>query len=296
MGCTNSTPARTTRRKRRHRRRHREEEHESKEMWTKRQIAPSEPEYEADHIDLYSVAPDKNYRSEFIDQVTEQPVQPKSQHHFKQAVYTGIYNMKVHYADPHECRIRGAEFLPNGNLIVCDQPNEKLKLWSSTFQYLSHYDLPGAPHTICLHSSNREGSDMYVTIPKERSIMEFFVDGKSIIPSHTIKTDGFCYGISAYKYGLVVGVGTKIEFMDTDGHVIKTLQYSPGGTTKFGTPFHITTTEANNILISDSYKGIVMCITPDGEEIFRYDNITVPHGVITDREENIYICGNVSTF
>lgn len=60
-----------------------------------------------------------------------------------QATYTGIYNMRIHYADPEPCRIRGAEFLPTGELVVCDQANRSLKLWSTTFQYLAHYNLPG---------------------------------------------------------------------------------------------------------------------------------------------------------
>lgn len=51
--------------------------------------------------------------------------------------------MRIHYADPEPCRIRGAEFLPTGELVVCDQANRSLKLWSTTFQYLAHYILPG---------------------------------------------------------------------------------------------------------------------------------------------------------
>ena len=70
-------------------------------------------------------------------------LKPVANEDFKQATYTGIYNMRVHYADPNECRIHGADFLPTGELIVCDRANQTLKLWSSTFQYLAHYVLPG---------------------------------------------------------------------------------------------------------------------------------------------------------
>lgn len=99
--------------------------------------------------------------------------------------------------------------------------------------------------------------------------MEFYVEDRLLIPGQKIKTDGWCYGIAPYKHGLVVGVGSKIEFLDTEGKVLKTLQYAQDGTSQFGSPFHLSVTDANNVLVSDSLKGCVMCITPDGEEIFR---------------------------
>lgn len=131
------------------------------------------------------------------------------------------------------------------------------------------FSFSDSPHDLCLHSSNRDGCDVYVTIPSERTIMEFYVEGNLIIPGPKIRTDGWCYGISPYKYGLVVGIGMKIEFLDTDGNVLKVLQYGNNCISMFGSPFHLAVTSANNILVSDSLKGSVVCITPDGEEIFR---------------------------
>ncbi|XP_045163863.2 uncharacterized protein LOC123528197 [Mercenaria mercenaria] len=292
MGCSQSTPSRTTRRKKRKRSRKKHAvPNECKEMSIKRQAAPTQTAIFYNEPEQFA-APKKNYKSEHIEQVTELPVKTVSRVVFKQATYTGIYNIKVHYADHNNCRIQGAQFLPNGNLIVCDQPNQTLKLWSTTFQYLAHFVLPGRPHTLCLHSSNRDGSDVFVTIPSDRTIMEFYVDDRIIIPGQKIRTDGFCFGIAPYKHGLVVGVGSKIEFMDTDGNVLKTLQYAGDGSSQFGSIFHLSVTDTNNIIVSDSTKRCVTCITPDGEEIFRYDEIGIPHGTMTDKEENIYICGN----
>ena len=99
--------------------------------------------------------------------------------------------------------------------------------------------------------------------------MEFYVDGKLIIPGQKIRTDGFCYGIAPYKHGLVVGVGSKIEFIDTDGNIQKVLQYATSGASIFGSPFYLSVTGNNNIIVSDSMNRCVICITPDGEEVFR---------------------------
>lgn len=68
MGCSHSTQRRTTRRRRPKRKRKVEENVESKEMRLKRQIAPTEPVFQAD-LALFTAAPDKNYRSEHIDLV-----------------------------------------------------------------------------------------------------------------------------------------------------------------------------------------------------------------------------------
>lgn len=100
--------------------------------------------------------------------------------------------------------------------------------------------------------------------------MEFYVEGHLLIPGMKIHTDGWCYGIAPYKYGLVVGVGTRLEFMDTDGNVLRVLQYGSGGLSAFGSPFYLSVTQAYNIVVSDALKGYVVCVTPDGKEIFRY--------------------------
>ncbi|XP_060591867.1 uncharacterized protein LOC132746664 [Ruditapes philippinarum] len=294
MGCTHSTPSRTTRRKKKKRSRKKNVSIiESKEMAIKRQSAPTQAVVFHSDPDEFA-APPQNYRSEHIgvQQMSDVPVTTVSRVVFKQATYTGIYNIKVHYADHQECRIQGAQFLPNGSLIVCDQHNQTLKLWGMTFQYLAHVVLPGRPHTLCVHSSNKDGSDVYVTIPSDRTIMEFYVDGRIIIPGQKIRTDGFCYGIAPYKHGLVVGVGSKVEFIDTEGNILKVLKYSVNGASKFGSPFYLSVTGNNNIIVSDSMNRCVICVTPDGEEMFRYDEIGIPHATMTDKEENIYICGN----
>ncbi|KAH3824722.1 uncharacterized protein LOC127881496 [Dreissena polymorpha] len=293
MGSGQSTPSKTTRRRRRKRQQKGPLPPESKEIHRKKtEAAPIPAATFFSRMEQFQ-APEMNYKSEHIDQVTEVPViRTVSSVNFKQATYTGIYNVKVHYADHRECRIRGAEFLPNGSLLLCDTANQSLKLFSSTFQYLAHFILPGNPHELCLHSSNREGSDVYVTIPSDKTIMEFYVEDRVITPGRKLRTDAWCYGIAAYKQGLVVGVGTKLVFMDTDGNYLKALQFGRDGMSLFGTPFHIAVTHAHNLVISDSMKNYVTCITPDGQEIFRYKDIGIPHGLLVDKDENLYVCGN----
>lgn len=96
------------------------------------------------------------------------------------------------------------------------------------------------------------------------------MEGSLIVPGPKFRTEGFCYGIAPYKYGLVAGVGSKIQFMDTDGNVLRTLNHESGGFTNFGSPFHLAVTDAYNVLVSDPLKGHVLCVTPDGDVIFRY--------------------------
>ncbi|XP_052760957.1 uncharacterized protein LOC128203712 isoform X1 [Mya arenaria] len=292
MGCTQSTPSRT-RQRRRGRAKHKLPlPLESKEIAYQKSAAPPlEAATFFARRDQFQ-APESNYKSEHIDQVTEIPITVVSHIASKQATYTGIYNVRVHHADAKECRIRGAEFLPTGNLLLVDSVNHKLKLLSSTFQYLAHFVFNGCPHDLCLHSSNRDGSDVYVTVPSDRCVHEFYVEDRFIMPGRKFFTDGWCYGIAAYKQGLVVSVGTKVEFIDTDGTVLKVLQYSTSGMSLFGSPFNIAVTGAQNIIIADSIKNFVTCITPDGNEIFRYKAIGIPHYVMVDGDDNLYICGN----
>ena len=185
------------------------------------------------------------------------------------AKYHGIYEVKLHNVERNACKISSAAFLPNGYLLLTDQSNNALKLLNRSFQYVTHLNLPGRPHDVCVYSSNAEGSDIYVTIPSERTVLEIYVEGTKLIRGNSFKTENWCYGITAYKEGLLITVGTKLKFIDVNSEYIKCINYKKIGESPFGSPCYLDVINDTFIIISDSLKHALCCIDKDGHEIFR---------------------------
>ena len=177
--------------------------------------------------------------------------------------------MKLHNEERNECKISSLAFLPTGDLLVCDQSNCALKLLDRFFKYETRLNLPGRPHDLCVYSSNSEGSDIYVTIPSERTILEIYAEDSQLTLSDSFKTENWCYGITPYNEGLFISVGTKLKFIDIHSKVIKSINYGKIGESPFGSPCYLDVINDEWILISDSLKHGLYCIGEDGQELFR---------------------------
>ena len=188
---------------------------------------------------------------------------------FQVAKYHSIYNVKLHNEEMKSCKITSLAFLPNGCLLVCDQSNSTLKLLDRFFKYRSQLNLPGRPHDLCVYSSNREGSDVYVTIPSERTILEVFAEATKLTIGDTFKTENWCYGITPFKEGLFISVGTKLKFIDINSKTIKILNYGEIGQSPFGSPCYLDLIDEDRVLVSDSLKHALYCIDGEGTELFR---------------------------
>ena len=163
------------------------------------------------------------------------------------------------------------------------------------FEFESRLKLPGKPHGLCIYSSNSEGSDIYVTLPRERTVLEMYVEGSKITIGNEFKTENWCYGITAYKDGLLITVGTKLKYIDVNSKFIKNIIHSKIGESPFGSPCYLEVMKDDNILISDSLKHTLYCIDGSGGEMFRNNGMRHPHGTAIVNKDTICLAGNLDT-
>ena len=211
---------------------------------------------------------------------------------FQIAKYHGIHYVKLYNVENKDCKLSSGTFLPNGYLLICDQSNNSLKLFNRIFKFESRLGLPGKPHDLCIYSSNSDGSDIYVTLPRERTVLEVYVEGNRLTLGGEFKTENWCYGITAYKEGLLITVGTKLKFINVNSKFIKNINHRKIGESPFGSPCYLEVTMDNNILISDSLKHMLYCIDETGRELFRYDDMRHPHGIVIVDKEIMCLAGN----
>lgn len=104
--------------------------------------------------------------------------------------------------DKLHCSITGAKFLTNGNIVLADKTNKKVKLFSSNLLCISAM----ATHTYPFDVTQVYTGDIAVTFPKENHI--FFYNPDTLMMSNTfINTEQPCKGMVCIDDKLFVVCG-----------------------------------------------------------------------------------------
>lgn len=114
------------------------------------------------------------------------------------------------------------ETLPSGLLIVCDNGNNKIKLFNQDYQPISEVSLTSEPGGIAVLSS----SSAIVNLPEEKCFQKVKIRSKCILVLKEKRRTIFkCYKIKRHHDRLVVSVqddlSSHINITDTDGKVIR---------------------------------------------------------------------------
>ena len=131
----------------------------------------------------------------------------------------------------HESLITAIEFMPNGNAVLCDRFNNKLKLLDRMFNIVDCIVLPAGPHDVAVI----DGKKVIVTLPMKHQLL--YVD---ILPKVTadqpIQLDKRCWGIEMYNNELYVTIHYgyssdrgEVCILDLNGALKRRLRISENG-------------------------------------------------------------------
>lgn len=193
--------------------------------------------------------------------------------------------------DEKECNISGATFLPNGDVLLVDQGNKKLKLFDRRgFKFKTSVEWPTPPKDVC---GVPNSPYVYVTFPNSCRVRQIRVDENNLQRTSTIQTVSTCNAIDSNGFGgLAVAINTvgnqwQIHLMNGKGKIQKKIH----GESLFLNPDHIAVTKELNLVVSDKGNNTVFHITPDGHVIFAYKELKSPLGVFVDKKGYIYVAG-----
>jgi hypothetical protein len=193
----------------------------------------------------------------------------------------------------------------NGDLVVADYKNNRLKLFSSKFEYLSDYELESAPWDVCQAADKAD--DIFATVPYKKQVHRLTVTMVNNLPRlvhvEEFRTEGFCWGITCFDGGIAVSVKVSIpekawpkppEFQvhvhEYDGTFRRAIIYDPNGTAYFNEPKYLNVTYDDLFLLVSDYKlSTVLCINNEDELIFAYSGMKSPNGIAMDEGKNLHI-------
>ena len=191
--------------------------------------------------------------------------------------------------DKDKCYISGCEFLDNGNLLLADNHNKKIKLFDKKYKCISALHLSSLPWDLTTIDSHLA----VVSIPDKKQL-QFFEANSKLSLKHSVILEKNCWGVARAKDLLVVTCWSRdtseILVMDTNGgirHTIAAVDRTP-----FNMPWYVSAT-SDVICVSDWGSNNVTFFTQTGKLLNQYSDqdLTGAMGIFADPEGNVYVCG-----
>ena len=213
--------------------------------------------------------------------------------------------VKVKAGDDEETPwITGCTVMTNGDVVLCDRNNDKIKLLNSSGVLTGNVELSSRPWDV----SVLEPSSVIVTLhyKKQLQVVQVYPQLK---PGRVIQLQlqpgKTCGGVAVGKGELYVTCHNDIYFvtdgeirvLDLDGKVKRRLGVNQDGSFMFKWPWYITVNSSGEkIFVSDYGRDTVTCMSVDGRVIYTYkdDSMRGPRGLLCDAEDNILVCGEWS--
>ncbi|KAL3865953.1 hypothetical protein ACJMK2_043297 [Sinanodonta woodiana] len=204
-------------------------------------------------------------------------------------------------SDTRPCWLTDCVFLQNGELLVVDNENMKVKHFSADYHYMEDLVMSAKPWGIAVSSNDTDQLGaatlpeacticILVTVPNLKLVSEF-------------RTPGACYGIGFLSDDrLVVSCennnkaalhifssnGDEIGLIKKDEHLLSGLLFSK--------PRYLFVTKNNTIYISDGRRYQISHANLEGKHDSKFTDskFIAPAGIALDHNENIIACGNGS--
>ena len=193
--------------------------------------------------------------------------------------------------------ILGCTVMTNGDVVLCDSPNDKIKLLNSSGVLTGNMKLSSAPFDVSVLGP----TSVIVTLPDNEQLQVVHVYPQ-LKPGRVIQLDKRGYGVAVGNGELYVICNNdhregEIKALSLDGKVKRRLGVNKDGSFMFKFPCYTTVSSSGKkIFVSDVNTGTVTCMSVDGRVIYTYedDSMRKPLGLLCDAEDNILVCGGRS--
>ena len=198
--------------------------------------------------------------------------------------------------------ITGCTVMTNGDVVLCDFSNEKIKLLNSSSLLTGNMKLSSLPHDV----SVLDPSSVIVTLPANEKLQVVQVYPQ-LKPGRVIQLDEECWGVAVGKDELyvtcrnIILADGEIRVLGLDGKLKRRLGVNQDWSFMFTWPYYITVNSSGEkIFVSDCETfydtHTVTCMSVDGRVIYTYKDGSMrgPVGLLCDSEDNILVCGRWS--
>ncbi|XP_052260986.1 uncharacterized protein LOC127865120 [Dreissena polymorpha] len=120
--------------------------------------------------------------------------------------------------DSYPCRITGICALPNGQVLVADSPNKRVKLLSQQYQVVSYWDVYAYPQAICLITPSEVA--VAVDTINIHEVQFITVNQGKLVPGRKFQLQHTCRGIAHHQGHLYICSHTALLKYTLSGKLI----------------------------------------------------------------------------
>ena len=243
--------------------------------------------------------------SQYSPTENHQPVFSFGNVHRKRTVQLiGEYDIRFP-GEKNKCWVWASLVLPNGDIVLCDNENNNIKLFDSSSHCKSVLRSESYPVDLC--HSNIHLSEIYATVSGGVHHISANSELKII---RTLPVEGFSNGITCWKHGIAITVSSnqlnnevfklldfQLHLLDYDGKVLKKIHYDTYDMFHMSDPWYLATIkQGQQVLISDWGTNCITCIDVDKgvQYVFKDHELNGPRGMAIDEYDNIFIVGWLS--
>ena len=197
--------------------------------------------------------------------------------------------------DRYRSWISGCTFMPNGDVVLCDEPNNNIKLLSDTFTTKDCLQLDSRPYDVSPVSS----SSVVITLPDKNQLQFIQVMPSLKKLNRSINIGRKCRGIQVVEDLIYVtcynvpGEG-EVIVLDMNDTITHRLGHPDKKPSMFFDPEYITVCPSTRFMfVTDYGLDTVSCLLSDGTVVYQYKDAELgdPHGVCVDGGGNVIVCG-----
>ena len=192
------------------------------------------------------------------------------------------------------CDVYGMDVTNNGNILLADFENKKIKAFSSENKLLSFLKLSSSPSDVSI--LNRLTAVAGASDGKLRILN--ISDINSISVQKTIDLGYHVIGPLRYNHNLIIASWKKqasVKMLSADGKEIWSISVDTTGQKLFSNPFSLARTaitDRNTILVTDLGKNTLTLLDASDGQLLRTVDVKgkCPHGITVDTCGNVYVC------
>ena len=193
--------------------------------------------------------------------------------------------------DKNDCWITGIAIDKNGNKLLADRNNKKVKLFSSEMKALGFVALPSEPWDIAM----LEEDEAVVACEQWLVILQVCETKLKIKTKNKMSFN--MRGVCRYKNQFILtspfSLPRCVKLTNLEGKTDWSVS-SAEGTELFVSPLYVSNfnNDSSSVVVTDVSKSSVTCLNGDNGKVLArwHKKVSEPAGLTTDNNGNIYVC------
>ncbi|XP_052260006.1 uncharacterized protein LOC127864388 [Dreissena polymorpha] len=197
-------------------------------------------------------------------------------------------------SDSYKCSIAGICVLTDGQVLVADWKNKRIKLLNQQYQVVNHWDVTAGPWDICLITSSEVAVAVNDHDSRIHEVQFITVNQGKLVSGRKFQLQHVCTCITHHQGDLFVTSGQELYKYSLNGKLICSLYGDRSG--DYTVYKCAVSPTGDRLYITNWYNNKLLTLARDGTLLatYTFPALGGPHGLHVTPAGQVLVCGNWS--